>query len=84
MLVWIAAQSAHLELAAGLQGTYDSASLLPRCADHGDQFLLLDDMSIPFLFFFLGVFGEVPLLNLRLSERLPEGLLVKNLLRECD
>ena len=40
MLAWIAAQSAHLELAAGLQGTYHCASLLPRCADHGDQFLI--------------------------------------------
>ena len=37
MLVWIAAQSAHLELAAGLQGTDHCASLLPRCADHGDH-----------------------------------------------
>jgi hypothetical protein len=36
----MASQSAHLELALGLQGTYDSASLLPRCADHGDQFLI--------------------------------------------
>jgi hypothetical protein len=37
MLVWIAAQSAYLELAAALQGTYNSTSLLPRCADHSDQ-----------------------------------------------
>ena len=39
MLAWIASQSAYLELALGLQGTHDCASLLPRCADHGDQFL---------------------------------------------
>jgi hypothetical protein len=39
MLAWIARQSAHLELALGLQGTHDRASLLPRCADHGDPFL---------------------------------------------
>ena len=39
MLAWIASQSAHLELTLGLQGTHDCASLLPRCADHGDQFL---------------------------------------------
>src|SRR5437660_1353482 len=37
MLAWIARQSAHLELALRLQGTHDCASLLPRCADHGDQ-----------------------------------------------
>ena len=37
MLAWIASQSAYRELAAGLQGTYHCASLLPRCADHGDQ-----------------------------------------------
>src|SRR5438552_16312051 len=36
MLVWIAGQGAHLEFAAGLQGTYNSASLLSRCTDHGD------------------------------------------------
>ena len=41
MLAWIAAQSAYLELAAGLQGTDNSASLLPRCADHGDQLLVI-------------------------------------------
>ena len=40
VLGWIASQSAHLELALGLQGTHYSASLVPRCADHGDQFLL--------------------------------------------
>ena len=33
MLVWIAAQSAYLEWAAGLQRTYYCASLLSRCAD---------------------------------------------------
>ena len=41
MLAWIAGQSAHLELAAGLQGTHNSASLLSRCADHGDQFSIV-------------------------------------------
>jgi len=40
-LAWIATQSAHLELAAGLQGTYYCASLLPRCADHGNQFFIV-------------------------------------------
>jgi len=25
-----------------LEGTYNSASLLPRCTDHGDHFLLSD------------------------------------------
>ena len=41
ILAWIARQSAHLELALRLQGTHDCASLLPRCADHGDQFVAL-------------------------------------------
>ena len=41
MLAWIAGQSAYLELAAGLQGTYHCASLLARCADHGDQFSIV-------------------------------------------
>ena len=41
MLVWIAGQGAHLEFAAGMQGTYNSASLLPRCPDQGDQFLIV-------------------------------------------
>ena len=41
MFVWIARQGAHLEFAAGLQGTYYSASLLSRRADHGDQFFLI-------------------------------------------
>jgi hypothetical protein len=35
----MASQSAYLELALHLQGSYDGASLLPRCADHGNQFL---------------------------------------------
>src|ERR1700693_1137477 len=39
MLAWMASQSAYLELALGLQGTHDCASLLPCCADYGDQFL---------------------------------------------
>jgi hypothetical protein len=37
MLAWISSQSAYLELAVGLQGTYHCASLLPRCADYRDQ-----------------------------------------------
>src|SRR5258706_8485776 len=41
MLVWIAGQGAHPEFAAGLQGTYNATSLLPRCTDHGDQFLIV-------------------------------------------
>ena len=42
MLAWIASQSAYLELAAGgLQCTQNSASLLPRCADYGDQFFIV-------------------------------------------
>ena len=41
MLAWIAAQSANLELALGLQGTHDRASLVPRCADNGDQFIMV-------------------------------------------
>jgi hypothetical protein len=38
MLGRIASQSAYLELIAGLKGAYYGASLLPRCADYGDQF----------------------------------------------
>ena len=55
MLAWIAAQSAHLELAAGLQSTDDSASLLPRCADHGDQFFIVRCICVylPFLISFV-------------------------------
>jgi len=41
MLARIAAQSTYLESAAGLQCTHNSASLLPRCADYGDQFLIV-------------------------------------------
>jgi hypothetical protein len=41
MFAWIAGQSADLELAAGLQGTYNSASLLARCTDYGDQILVV-------------------------------------------
>jgi hypothetical protein len=40
MPAWISSQSAYLELAAGLQGTYHCASLLPRCADYCDQFVI--------------------------------------------
>src|SRR6266478_4254979 len=39
VLGWMASQRAHLELALGLEGTHDCASLLPRCADHRDQLL---------------------------------------------
>ena len=39
MLAWMAGQRAYLELALGLQGTYDRASLLAGRANHGDQFL---------------------------------------------
>jgi hypothetical protein len=39
VLGWMARQSAYCELTLGLQGTHDSASLVPRCADHGNQFL---------------------------------------------
>jgi len=41
MLGRIPSQCAYLELIAGLKGTYYSASLLPRCAYCGDQFLSL-------------------------------------------
>src|ERR1700719_3835366 len=40
MLGRIASQGAYLELIAGLKGAYDGASLLPRCADYGDLFLI--------------------------------------------
>src|SRR6266567_34126 len=40
MLGRIASQSAYLELIAGLEGAYYGASLLPRCADYGDEFLI--------------------------------------------
>jgi hypothetical protein len=35
----MARQGAYLELALGLQGSYDSASLLAGCSDHRDQLL---------------------------------------------
>ena len=41
MAVRCARQCAYLALPAGLQGTYNSASLLPRCSDHGDQLFIL-------------------------------------------
>src|SRR6266850_6350794 len=41
MLAWIAGQRAHLELAAGLEGAYHPSSLLSRCADDGNQFLIV-------------------------------------------
>ena len=40
VFAWIARQSAYLELALGLQGAHDCASLLPRCADDRDQLFL--------------------------------------------
>jgi hypothetical protein len=40
MLGRIASQSAYLELIAGLKGAYHGASLLPGCADDGDDFLI--------------------------------------------
>src|SRR5258708_21802947 len=40
MLGRIARQSAYLELIAGLNSAYYGASLLPGCADYGDQFLV--------------------------------------------
>src|ERR1700757_1339532 len=40
MLGRIASQGAHLELIAGLKGAYYGASLLPRCADYGDELLI--------------------------------------------
>ena len=33
-------QRAYLELIAGLKGAYCGASLLPCCADYGDEFLI--------------------------------------------
>jgi len=41
MLVWIASQCSHLELSAGLKSTHNAATLLPRCANDGDQFLVV-------------------------------------------
>src|SRR5579862_2970170 len=38
MLAWIARQSTHLELPAGLQGAYNSAALLPSCTEYRDHF----------------------------------------------
>ena len=40
MLGRIASQSAHLELIAGLKSAYYGASLLPGCADYGDELLI--------------------------------------------
>ena len=40
MLGWIASQGAYLESIAGLKGAYYGASLLPRCADYGDDLLI--------------------------------------------
>src|SRR3982074_1600647 len=39
MLAWMARQRAHHELALGLQSTQNCAPLLPRCANHGNDFL---------------------------------------------
>jgi hypothetical protein len=38
---WIAGQGADLELAARLQGSHHAATLLPLCADHGDEFSIV-------------------------------------------
>ncbi len=46
MLLWIAAQSAGLKLAAGLEGTYHCASLPPVAPITAISFPLLDDMSL--------------------------------------
>src|ERR1700693_3014719 len=40
MLGRIARQGAYLELIARLKSAYYGASLLPRCADYGDHFLI--------------------------------------------
>jgi hypothetical protein len=40
MLGRMASQGAYLELIAGSNSAYYSASLLPRCADYGDHFLV--------------------------------------------
>ena len=40
MLGRIASQGAYLESIAGLKGAYYGASLLPRCADYGDDLLI--------------------------------------------
>ena len=42
MLGRIASQGANLELIAGSKGAYYGASLLPRCADHGDELLICE------------------------------------------
>src|SRR5260221_13525159 len=41
MLVWIAAESAHFELAAGLQGAHYSTALISRSTDHGDHAFII-------------------------------------------
>ena len=40
MLGRIASQGAYLELLVGLQCAYYRASLLPRCANYGDELLI--------------------------------------------
>ena len=40
MLGRIASQSAYLELIAGTKSAYRGASLLPCCADYGDELLI--------------------------------------------
>src|SRR4029434_3479656 len=39
VLAWMAGQRTYLELALGLEGAHDRASLVSRGADHGDQLL---------------------------------------------
>jgi hypothetical protein len=41
ILAWIASQCAHFELAAGLQGTYYSASLLSCGANYCDELFIV-------------------------------------------
>jgi hypothetical protein len=51
MLGRIASQGAYLELIAGSKSAYYSTSLLPRCAEYGDHFLVVCPMcSVPLFF----------------------------------
>ena len=47
MLAWTAGQSAHLEITAGLEGTYLPASRRPVAPITAITLSLLDDMSMP-------------------------------------
>src|SRR5260370_22196144 len=57
MLGRIASQGAYLELIAGLKGAYYGASLLPRCADYGDE-LLVCSSHVVCLSFSLSIDGD--------------------------